>query len=439
MITEPLLSCLFSFEPCFRSPSYARFLTLMSGWLLCVGKHTVTGVMRAAGVADADHSGYHRFFNRGVWSPEDVGLVVLSMALGLVGRTERVRLTLDDSLARHTGKRIAGAGMHLDPLLSSGAKKFFHFGHNWVVLAVAVTMPWGKTYSLPVLARLHRSTKTAAKEGVPYLKKTQIASAMLRSLANSNKSRRFLLFADNAYVNRTVVRALPDNVALVGRGLMSAALYKPAPSHQKCGRGRGRPRTKGDKLASPAKRTKRGRWKSLKVKTYGRSATVRVQVFDALWYKVGHTKRMRFVLVRDWPGHKKDDVLVSTDVELSATQIIEGYCERWSIEETFGWVKSRLGFEHPHNRTAQAVERTAPMALWTYSIVVCWYAKWAGRRSKLPMRYAPWQRGKTAPSFADMLATMRRHCWTVWISAQADKGRLDQKSLEPLLDIAGYG
>lgn len=178
MIPEPLLACLCSFEPCFRSPSFARFVTLMSGWVLCVGKHTVTGVMRAAGVADEPHSGYHRFFNRGVWSPQDVGLVVLSMVLGLVGRTDRVRLTLDDSLARHTGKRISAAGMHLDPLLSSGAKKFFHFGHNWVVLAVAVTMPWGKTYSLPVFARLYRSSKTAAKEGLEYLKKTQIASDM---------------------------------------------------------------------------------------------------------------------------------------------------------------------------------------------------------------------------------------------------------------------
>ena len=111
----------------------------------------------------------------------------------------------------------------------------------------------------------------------------------------------------------------------------------------------------------------------------------------------------------------------------------------WSIEETFGWVKSRLGFEDPQNRTPQAVERTAPMALWAYSIVVCWYVQWARSRTKLPIRHAPWYRNKRAPSFADMLATMRRHCWTIWISDQADKGRLDQKSLAPLVDIAGYG
>lgn len=439
MIPETLLACLNAFEPCFRSPSYARFVTLMSGWVLCVGKHTVTGVMRGAGVTNEEHSGYHRFFNRGVWSAHEVGLVVLSMVLHLVGRGQRVRLTLDDSLARHTGKRISAAGMHLDPLLSTGAKKFFHFGHNWVVLAVAVTLPWGKTYSLPVLARLYRSVKTAAKEGAAHLKKTQIAAEMLISLANAEKKRKFLVFADNAYVNRSVVRALPENVDLIGRALMSAALFAPPPQNQLCGRGRGRPRIKGRPLPSPAQRAKRGRWTDLTVNIYGRATTVRVQVFDALWYKVGHGRVMRFVLIRNWPGHKRDDVLVSTDLELDAAQIIEGYCERWSIEETFGWVKSRLGFEHPQNRTPQAVERTAPMALWAYSIVVCWYVQWARARTKLPIRHAPWYRSKSAPSFADMLATMRRHCWTMWISDQADKGRLDQKSLAPLVEIAGYG
>jgi len=75
VIPETLLACLCIFEPCFRSPSYARFLTLMSGWVLCVGRHTVTGIMRAAGVVDDEHSGFHRFFNRAPWSAHEVGLV----------------------------------------------------------------------------------------------------------------------------------------------------------------------------------------------------------------------------------------------------------------------------------------------------------------------------------------------------------------------------
>jgi len=144
------------------------------------------------------------------------------------------------------------------------------------------------------------------------------------------------------------------------------------------------------------------------------------------------------VVVRNWPGHKKEDVLACTDLSMTAKEVIQLYCQRWSLEETFGWVKSRLGFEDPQNRTERAVQRTAPMAMWTYSLVILWYSSWSTRRTRLPMRLAPWYRTKRAPSFADMLATLRRQAWTLWISDQAGGDRFDQKSLEPLLDAVGY-
>ena len=435
MLPQSLLACLCSFEPCFTAPGFTRFVTLTTGWLLCIGKHTVTGVVRAAGVERRDPSGYHRFFSRGSWLPEHVGRVVLQLALSVVPAEARVTLTLDDTLARHTGKRIASAGMHRDPLLSTGKKPFFHFGHNWLVLAVAVTLPWGKTFSLPCLVQLYRSVKTAQKQNLEHVKRTVLAAQMLANLVNYEQSRRFLVFADNAYVNRAIVRELPQRVDLIGRGRMDAALYAP-PAAQ---RGAGRPRVKGKRIASPAQRARTGRWRTIQVRIYGRQARVRVQVFDALWYIVGSGRKLRFVLIRDWPGHAKDDVLVSTDLTLSAEEIIEGYCQRWSLEETFGWVKSRLGLEDPHNRTEHAVQRTAPMAFWAYSIVVVWYAQWARGRKSLPFRSARWYRHKTSPSFADMLATLRRHCWTIWVSDQAQRGRIDQKSMAPLLDLVGYG
>lgn len=434
-IPDSLLSCLAAFEPCFTGPSYQRFLTLMPGWLVCVGKRTVTGVMRAAGVAEQDASGFQRFFSRGRWSPDEVGRVLLGMILKTLPSGQRVTLTLDDTLARHTGRRIASAGMHRDPLLSTGAKPFFHFGHNWVVLAAAVTLPWGKVVSLPFSVRLYRTAKAAVAAKVKHLKRTELAAQMLADLVQYGLKRRFLVFADNAYVNRSIVRELPGGVDLVGRGRMDAALYAPPPPY----RGVGRPRLKGKRLDSPEQRGRKGRWRKLEVVLYGRPVTVRVQLFEALWYIVGGSRSMRFVLVRGWPGHDHDDVLVSTDLSMSAAEIIEGYCQRWSLEETFGWAKSKLGFEDPHNRTEHAVQRTAPMALWSYSLVVLWYVQWARRRKTLPMRQGRWYRDKLAPSFADMLATLRRQCWTIWVSDQAQHGRLDQKSLAPLLDVVGYG
>jgi SRSO17 transposase len=131
MLPESFIVCLVCFQDCFTQPSFQRFLTLMTGWILCISKHTVTSVIRAAGVAGKrEHGGYHRFFNTASWSVDEVGLALMRLILTLLPDDCVVRLNVDDTLARHTGKHIAAAGMHRDPLLSTAKKPFFHFGHQ---------------------------------------------------------------------------------------------------------------------------------------------------------------------------------------------------------------------------------------------------------------------------------------------------------------------
>lgn len=436
MLPESFCICLQLLAEHFTAPGFARFVTLMQGWLMCTVKRTVTGLMRAAGVVgEREHSGFHRFFSRGTWSPDELGVTLMRLVLTLVPDDERVTLTIDDTLARHTGKHISSAGMHRDPLLSCAKRPFWHFGHNWVVLAVVVDFPrWAKSYSLPVFAHLYRTRKTNEELGLEHRKLPELGSELLAVLARSFPERKFLVIGDNNYVNASVVRPLPSNVELLGRGRLDAAIYEKAPPRKKGTRGR--PRVKGARLPSP--KSSKKRWKSMTVRVYGREVELRVKVMRAVWYKVSYDREMLFVVVRGWPGHKKDDVLASTDIELDPRELIELYCKRWSLEETFHWVKSKLGFEDPQNRVEHAVQRTAPMALWAYSLVVVWYARWARRRTKLPMERAPWNPSKNKPTFADMLATLRRWSWATWISDLAASDRLDQKSLRPLLEAVAY-
>jgi hypothetical protein len=65
-----------------------------------------------------------------------------------------------------------------------------------------------------------------------------------------------------------------------------------------------------------------------------------------------------------------------------------------------------MGLGEQANRVPKAIERTAPMAFFLYSIVVVWFHQ-AGRKFvQFPVR--PWYRRKQEPSFADMLTTVRR-------------------------------
>ena len=251
MLPEGFLLCLVCFQNCFTDPSYQRFVTVMTGWVVCISKHTITEVIRAAGVVGKrEHGGYHRFFNTASWNVDDIGLALIGLIIALLPENQTVMLTIDDTLARHTAKHITGAAMHRDPLLSTAKKPFFHFGHQWVVLAVVFAFPsWNKVFSLPVLVRLYRPEKLNKKLGRPHEKKTELGAQMIQVITQAFPDRKFLVLGDNRYVNRSVVRPLPTNGHLLGRGPMDAALYDPPKRNKK-----GRPSVRGTRVPSPAQR-----------------------------------------------------------------------------------------------------------------------------------------------------------------------------------------
>ena len=86
--------------------------------------------------------------------------------------------------------------------------------------------------------------------------------------------------------------------------------------------------------------------------------------------------------------------------------MLSAYACRWAIECTFEYCKQFLGLEDPANRLPKAVERTAPMAMFIYTIVVVWFHRTGHQSVRFPFR--PWYTHKTDPSFADMLTTLRR-------------------------------
>jgi hypothetical protein len=424
------------FSLCFTRPTFETFQHIVAGWILCLGRHTVTGVLLAAGaVGKKHHTSFHRFFRSAAWEVEALSLWLLLLVMKLLPDEEPVVVSLDDTLSRHTGKHIRAASMHHDPLLSTRTKAVFHFGHVWVVLAIVVRVPaWKKTFSLPVMVRLYRSEKLCIKDGRTFQKKTELAAEMIARLAAALPERRIVVVADSAYGNASIIKKLPATTHFIGRSRLDAALY----DRPRRGR-RGRPRVKGERLPSPVARARSaGGWQSLTVEVYGRTITVDIKVFDALWYVVGGGRCLRFVLVRGWPGHDDDDVLFTTDLSLGANQIIAGYCLRWSLEVTFFEVKGKLGFEETQNRTERAVERTAPMALWIYSLTVVWYLTVGKALPGARLRRLPWYH-KTVPAFSDMLAALRRETWRYRIVDPLSRRRGDQNAIEPFLNAVAYG
>jgi hypothetical protein len=113
-------------------------------------------------------------------------------------------------------------------------------------------------------------------------------------------------------------------------------------------------------------------------------------------------------VVRDPRGRRKDAAFCCTDLTVSVAFLLETYAKRWTLEVTFWLLKGWLGFEEPQNQTERAVRRTAPFTGLVFALLMLWYAAelQAGHAATWIAR--PWYRRKTAPSFADVLATLRQ-------------------------------
>jgi hypothetical protein len=439
MLPETFTPLAAAFASCFTAPTYQTFCYLVAGWLQCPGRHTVTGVALAAGAVGWRHiSVFHRFFSRARWAPDAVGKVVFTLALRLVPADGPLIVLVDDSLARKEGKAIALGSMHHDPLLSHGRKAFSSFGHVWVVLAVWLPLPFGvvggpRGVAVPVLFRLFIGSKRGNRADAPsrptsgtrYQKaqaafptdpatrptKPELARAAIALVAGWAQDlapeRTVYVVGDTAYVNQTTVEGRPANVDVIGPLRMDAALWT-LPPPRRPGQ-QGRPRTRGERLPTPAAQAQaRRHWHPVPVTLYGRTVTPLVFRGTALWYSVLRATPVRYVVVRDPSGRRKDAAFCCTDRGVSVALLLQSYASRWTLEVTFFLLKGLLGFDEPQNQTALAVRRTAPFAGLVFALIVLWYATelQAGRSATWLVR--PWYRRKAAPSFTDVLAMLRQ-------------------------------
>ena len=384
------------------APTFDSLMTVLGGWVFASRRTVARMILAAGSSADKHYSSYHRVFSAARWSLDAVGLVVFDLIQPFLGKV--VMLGLDDTLARKRGVKMFGCGMHHDPLLSSRSKTITNWGHSWVVLGVIVELPFrkGHYFCLPILFRLYLNKKKAAKHRRVYRTRPELAVEVLAILCKYRESQRFHVVADSAYGGQSVLNHLPKNCDLTSRLVKNARLYD-APPERKPGTN-GRPRKRGNRLPTPIEMLA-GRCCRISLAIYGRTEKARVAHCEARMHAAPN-RPLRIVVTEALAGGRGQEAFYSTCHNASAEEVIAWYARRWSIEVTFHDSKQHLGFEQPQGWSRKAVERTAPLAMLLYSLIVLWFAR-EGHRFYQPLE-CPWYTTKSNPSFADMLATLRR-------------------------------
>jgi hypothetical protein len=402
--------------PAFRPEVFRTFCLMTGAWIACIGRRTISRVWETTGQTHSrHHAAAFRLFSQAVWNWDEVMRLLLVAIVKTFIPGSRVWVVVDDTLCHKRGAKVAFGGIFLDAVLSSKRHKTFRFGNNWVLLGLVVSMPFRRDrfFCLPLLWRVYE--KRGAKSKHDHRTKPELAAEAVRTLASWLPGRAILVVADSAYIGKAMLKDRPERVEYIGPICWHAALTEVQESPDGA--------EEDSRKRLPMLRTildddqgwpPRVRWFEL---PNGTRKRLHIKWVEACWATVAGERRVAVVLVRDPKGQWRDEALVSTNPHLCDWDIVVGYCRRWSVEVAIGDAKARMGFHDPCVWKKESVQRTAPMAWFTGTLVMLWYAR-EGRRHCPALRHRPWY-PKAVTTFADMVACCRL---ALWERSQSESG-----------------
>ena len=146
-------------------------------------------------------------------------------------RVSRSSLVLDDTLNKHRGKKICGAGWQHDGSAPKQTKKTKQTGYGvcFVIIGLAIRFPGisDRVFCLPYAARLWWPPKAKVKpKGLPYKTKPELGLDLI-NLTHSwlEEGERLRVVTDLGYCCETVLKGRPKGVHVTGRMKPGSALF----------------------------------------------------------------------------------------------------------------------------------------------------------------------------------------------------------------------
>jgi hypothetical protein len=409
--------------------------------LLCLGRHTVTGLLTTCGLEFLDWSAEYRLFSRHRWPAQDVFAVIRRAVLAELPADAPLQVAIDDSLLRKTGLRIPGVGWRRDPLGPHFQTNFVR-AQRVVQFSAAVPLADGAGRLIPIAfqhaptppkpspkasAEDQKQYRQAARQArLPLLASQQIAALRQDLDAEPNGAQRPLhLAVDGGYTNATVLKKLPPHTTLVGRIRQDAKLYFPPEPPPNAPR-RGRPRRYGAPAPTPEqlRQDESAPWKTVEISLGGVAHTMRVKrLSPVLWRTAGLQHTLQLVVIAPVGYrlrqhskllYRKPGFLICTDAAMEVRSVVQGYVQRWGIEVNFREEKTLLGVGQAQVRNAASVEAVPALQVASYAMLLL--AALRTRREVLKPDLLPlpkWAADAAPPRFSTQRAInqLRAEVW----------------------------
>lgn len=290
------------------------------------------------------------------------------------------------------------------------------FGLKWLPFCLLVPLPWSKRpWALPFLTFLQYPKKYDEARNHKHRTTINYAVIGVRLISGWLSHKTWTLFGDGGFACVELAEACnKHNGALISRLRLDARVYE-FPPEAAPGK-RGRKPTKGKRI-TPFKSMLEDaelQWTEVQVKWYGReSKTIQYVSGVNLLYKSEHKPfPVRWVLLRDTQGKAVSVPLFSSSTKSSPVSIIEQFVFRFCIEVTFEDLRAHLGVETQREWSDKAIVRSTPLLMGLFSLI-CLIAYCLRDSFPFAVRVDAWySKGPEESTFSDIIAYVRRYCWS---------------------------
>lgn len=389
--------------------------------LVCLGTHTITGLITAGGRQFQDWSADYRMYSKGRIKTD--GLFTAALNEVAAGEAGDISMVMDETHIRKSGKKTHGVRYARDPLGPAFRVNFMR-AQRFVQISVVAQSAKGEAPRVIPVAWHHAPTppkprKKAGEEAwekyYAKAKKTRVGRVGAQYLCRQREildeegmaNRHLWISVDGGFTNKTFLSSIPHNTTVIGRIRRDAKLHH-LPRNQSGAKGR--KKSYGDQAPTPRQLEKDTSvpWTEVPVFIGGKERNVRIKTLGPLrWRPAGQEANLQLIVIAPTPyrlsknsetNYRQPAYLISTNSDASPREIVRRYVSRWGIEVNFRDEKSLLGVGEAQVRSAASVQNTTALAVAAYSLLQC-AALRTSRSSKTPGSLPPpkWQRQTSGP------------------------------------------
>ena len=431
--------------------------------IACLGRHTITGLLRTSGQQSQDWSAVYRLFSRNRIDIDIVWTAIRNRVIKMTPADQPIFASMDDTHVCKSGRKIPGASWKRDPLGPPFSTNFI-WSQRYLQMSIALPESSGlsRARAIPV-SFLHcptakRPSKKASDEEKREYRKAQNETRISKIGANeisslrerldcdaSTKNRTLVVSVDGGYTNAAIYRSVPCNTLIIGRTRKDAKLFaKPTDCLAK-----GRRRIYGEQIQTPeeVRRDDSISWLQVNVFAAGKMQTIDVKVIENVRWKSAGEQDLTLIVIRPLGYrltksskllYKQPAYLLITPNGLSLSQLLQAYIWRWEIEVSFRDEKTLLGLGEAQVRTPESVAKAPAFVAATYALMHLAATQAGVTAASIP--HPKWNRPNTTDrcSTQQLRAVVRAELWGSGIQNRfkgfMNKGMHDAKPPKRIFD-----